>query len=108
MTIQQWAAFIMACYLCADKWQELKMDADQKTLQDGSYRPYVNLYQICDHFVKPWTRNCGNSIALLLNSSSPLKAEVMISHAWGEGIIETVSAVLQKASVCGCSLKTAI
>eukprot|EP00933_Yihiella_yeosuensis_P058179 TRINITY_DN5846_c0_g2_i2.p1 TRINITY_DN5846_c0_g2~~TRINITY_DN5846_c0_g2_i2.p1 ORF type:complete len:424 (-),score=46.78 TRINITY_DN5846_c0_g2_i2:428-1699(-) len=108
MSIQQWAAFIMGCRMCTEKWNELLADSNRKTLIDGEYKPYVNLYQLCDHFVKPWTRNCGNSIALLLNVSSPLKAECMISHAWGEGILETLGALLGRASVTGMSLKTAI
>merc|ERR1740123_940121 len=43
-----------------------------------------------------------------MNSETPLKAEVMISHAWGESVVETLVAVVGKASVSGMTLGTAI
>lgn len=104
MTLRQWTAFIMGCMVCSDAWAELLADTDRK---DTSFE-YVNLYQICNKFVKPWTRNLGNSIALLLNAEKPLKAEVMISHAWGEDIVQTVVAVLGRASISGISLETPV
>ena len=39
----------------------------------------VNMYEICDTFIIPWTKDTGSSIALLANPDG-LKAEVMISH----------------------------
>jgi len=103
MTLRQWAAFIMACMLsCKETWQELSDNTDRK--ESG----YINLYQICDTYVKPWTRNLGNSISLLMNGKKPLKAEVMISHAWGEDIIESMMGVLGKASISGMSLDTVV
>jgi len=102
MTLKQWSAFIMACKLCQEKWAELEAMTDRKREGD------VNLYQVCDHFVKPWTRNLGNSIALLLNGDNPLIAGVMISHAWGEDIVESMIGILGRASVSGISLGTAI
>lgn len=75
---------------------------------DRKEKGYVNLYHICNHYVKPWTRNLGNSIALLMNNSKPLKAQVMISHAWDECIIESMVAVLGRAAVIGMSLDDVI
>ncbi|CAK9046436.1 Hypothetical protein (Fragment) [Durusdinium trenchii] len=53
----------------------------------------VDMYKICDLFVKPWTLGTGNSVALLLNPQ-PLAAEVMISHAWAEEIDECSEALM--------------
>ena len=49
----------------------------------------VTGYDINDHFVKPWTHGKGNSVALLMNPI-PKRAEVMLSHAWGEDIEEVM------------------
>mmetsp|Transcript_79867 Transcript_79867/g.171163 ORF Transcript_79867/g.171163 Transcript_79867/m.171163 type:complete len:495 (-) Transcript_79867:68-1552(-) len=98
MQIKQWAAFIVACALKIETWDELEASEDRK--EAG----YVNLYQLVDHFVKPWTRNTGNSVALLMNSEKPLKAELFVSHAWGACLHETLVAVLGKAMVLGISL----
>lgn len=68
----------------------------------------MTLYEIVDHFVKPWTQNTGNSIALLMNCEKPLKAEVMISHAWGEDIIEAMVALLGKAYAMKMPLTTVV
>merc|ERR1712194_443884 len=49
------------------------------------------MYDINQHFVTPWTRNTGCSIALLLNAmhESLLPAEGFFSHAWAGSVIET-------------------
>lgn len=101
MTLRQWCAFITACNL-TDKWDELR------DCTDGKGAEYVNLYQICDFFVKPWTAGTGNSVALLLNHMQPLIAEMMISHAWGECILETMMALLSKCIAIGASYDTPI
>lgn len=112
MSLRQWCAFIMGCKLCKEIWTKLEESRDQKNIvidsTTGNEHSYVNLYQICDTFVKPWTRNLGNSIALLLNGDRPLKAEVMISHAWGEDIIESVVSVVGKMTAIGMTLDTTV
>jgi len=47
----------------------------------------INLYDVVDNFVKPWTEGTGSSVALLYNSE-PAPAEAMLSHAWAGGIME--------------------
>eukprot|EP00933_Yihiella_yeosuensis_P078636 TRINITY_DN9030_c2_g1_i1.p1 TRINITY_DN9030_c2_g1~~TRINITY_DN9030_c2_g1_i1.p1 ORF type:complete len:540 (+),score=90.09 TRINITY_DN9030_c2_g1_i1:208-1620(+) len=88
--------------MVVDKWQECEDSTDRK---DAGF---VNLYQITNEFVKPWTRNTGNSIALLMNKDKPMKASVMISHAWGECMIEAMAAVLGRASTSQMSLDTGV
>lgn len=101
MTLRQLCAFVTECSL-TDEWQRLQMLADKK--EAG----FVNLYQVCDNFVKPWTRGLSNSVALLLNAKRPLRAQIMISHAWGECLLQTMMAILGKCSVLGVTLDTAI
>lgn len=103
MKITQFCAFITWCKLMGP-WDELTDEENNF----GKTKGYVNLYQICDRYVKPYTRGLGSSIALLLNNEAPLLAEIMISHAWGEGILETMAALLGKASTLSISLETAI
>merc|ERR1712183_108005 len=50
----------------------------------------------------------GNSIALLMNPERPLKAEIMISHCWGESVLETLAAVLGKACVSDIDFEASI
>lgn len=47
-------------------------------------------YDIDAYFVKPWTKNTGEGIALNSNTGTPREAEVMISHAWGEDMEQVV------------------
>lgn len=53
----------------------------------------VNLYQLCDEFVKPFTRSTGCGVSLLYNNDAPLQAQVMISHCWAEDILEVQEAI---------------
>jgi len=91
----------MSCMI-TDKWGELEESTDRK--EAG----YANLYQVCDNFVKPWTLGTGNSIALLMNAAQPLQAKAMISHAWGESVLEALTALLAKCFVLGMSHDTPI
>ncbi|CAE7551065.1 unnamed protein product [Symbiodinium natans] len=54
-----------------------------------------SLYVVVDGLVKPWTRNTGCSVALRMNPASALRAELMVSHSWGESMDECAEA-LQK------------
>ena len=68
--------------------------------------PGMNLYEVVNSLVKPWTRGTGNSIALLLNNSNPKKAEVMVSHAWNGAIFETLVSLQGKLEVLELSEET--
>ena len=57
------------------KWAELA-----GSTAFGKPEGVVSGYQICDHYVKPFTRGTGCGAALLLNPTAPLEAEVMMSH----------------------------
>eukprot|EP00435_Cladocopium_sp_Y103_P032510 s3466_g8.t1 len=61
-------------------------------------RGHVCLYDVNSLFVVPWSRGFGCGVALLMNAHAPLKAQVMISHAWGEDVEELVSSLSSWAS----------
>eukprot|EP00929_Paragymnodinium_shiwhaense_P044755 TRINITY_DN22944_c0_g1_i3.p1 TRINITY_DN22944_c0_g1~~TRINITY_DN22944_c0_g1_i3.p1 ORF type:complete len:552 (-),score=136.98 TRINITY_DN22944_c0_g1_i3:54-1709(-) len=102
MTLRQWTAFIMACAV-TEEWELLEASTER-----GKEPGYVNLYQVCDHFVKPWTRGTGNSVALLMNKDEPLVAKLMISHSWGACLYESMVAVLGKSTVAGVPLEAPV
>eukprot|EP00435_Cladocopium_sp_Y103_P016776 s2900_g4.t1 len=70
-------------------------------------RGHVCLYDINSLFVIPWSSGCGCGVALLMNVQSPLKAQVMISHAWAEDIEQLVGSLSSWAariqSIWACS-----
>lgn len=106
MTLAQWAAFITGCRMCENEWRDLENDTSRKDPEIVD--KHVNLYQMVNEYVKPWTSNLGNSIALLMNNATPLKSETMLSHAWAEDMIEAMVAVLSKASISGMHFKTVV
>ena len=59
---------------------------------------HVCLYDVNSLFVIPWSRGFGCGVALLINAHAPLKAQVMISHAWAEDVEELVSSLSSWAS----------
>merc|ERR1740139_332692 len=69
---------------------------------------YMNMYQLTDKCISPWTRNTGNSVALLLNNKKPLKSKLMVSHAWGECLGESQVSLLGKFAKLGISFDTPI
>lgn len=84
LTLRQFNKFIDMCQNDKQKWEQLRAE------NNG----YVNCYQICQHFVKPFTRGTGCGVSLLLNPVRPLSADIMISHTWAEDILE-VQEVIQ-------------
>ena len=92
--------------MITNEWDELAEQEDQSRypLPDGTLRKeagagYVNGYQLCNSYVKPWTRGTGCSVSLLMNAT-PLLAEVMISH--GEF---SFAGLLLLIDACVCSLE---
>ena len=51
----------------------------------------ISMYDISVHFIVPWSKGTGCSIALLLNSAKgcSMPVELMLSHAWGGSTVET-------------------
>ena len=75
LTVRQFKQFVGMCQRDTAKWAELAASTDR-----NKPAGVVNAYQICEHFVKPFTRGTGCGVALLLNPTAPLEAEMMMSH----------------------------
>merc|ERR1712048_1190174 len=60
----------------------------------GGKKGYVNGYELCDHFVKPYTRGFGSGVSLMLNPVEPRPADLMLSHSWAEHIEQVQVALL--------------
>jgi len=113
ITVEQWMLFVETCRetmtwhaLAANKWDKaLQLYQDGRVIcEDQESAVYagmgelvINMYDVRDHFVVPWTRGTGNSIALLMNPK-PQKAELMVSHAWAGSVIESRDAFLMASS----------
>eukprot|EP00555_Chaetoceros_dichaeta_P013250 CAMPEP_0198272860 /NCGR_PEP_ID=MMETSP1447-20131203/54754_1 /TAXON_ID=420782 /ORGANISM="Chaetoceros dichaeta, Strain CCMP1751" /LENGTH=400 /DNA_ID=CAMNT_0043966265 /DNA_START=616 /DNA_END=1818 /DNA_ORIENTATION=- len=82
ISIKDWIKFVHAC-IDTDTWRVI---AKAK----GEYN--ISMYDLNDHFVKPWTKNTACSIAGLMNRNQE-KASVMISHAWGGSVLETLASM---------------
>lgn len=54
---------------------------------------FVNLYELNNLAVKPWTEDTGCGLAILMTQESAVSAGLMISHCWGEDLEECQSAV---------------
>merc|ERR1712166_322959 len=81
ITIEQWIMFIHAC-MQTETWKAL-------VAAKGEYG--ISMHDINAHFIVPWSRGTGCSIALLLNSAKgcSMPVELMLSHAWGGSTVET-------------------
>jgi len=90
LSLGQWVFFVRACVMTA-AWSAL-------AAKKGEYN--INMYDVKDQFVVPWTRGTGNSIALLMNKVHRV-VELMISHAWGGSVIETHNGLLNLVSRMG-------
>ena len=82
ITIEQWIMFIHAC-MQTETWKALV------AAKGDEYS--ISMYDISVHFIVPWSRGTGCSIALLLNSAKgcSMPVELMLSHAWGGSTIKT-------------------
>jgi len=68
----------------------MKNEPIYKRIKDE--KGYVNLYDLNDRALIPWTAKSSCSMALLLNPGG-LPAKLMFSHAWGEDIEELEEAI---------------
>jgi len=84
LTVEQWLTFVADCAQ-TPTWKAL---ASVK----GEYS--ITMYDMKDHFVVPFTRGTGCSIALLMTEAKqqhaePSQVELMLSHAWAGSVLET-------------------
>lgn len=82
LSIEQWLCFMNECRQTC-RWQELIAEKGEGA---------INMYDVRDAFVVPWSRGTGSSIALLMNPA-PGTVQLMISHAWAGSVAETYTAL---------------
>merc|ERR1719162_570302 len=82
ISLENWVRFINTC-MATTTWSIL---AETKGIRK------INMYDINEHFIKPWTSGTGCSIACLMdNNQGP--ADLMVSHAWAGSVIETLGSI---------------
>lgn len=52
-----------------------------------------NMYDVAKHIIKPATQGKGMGYSLMKNQDKPLKANIMISHAWSEDYESFIQAI---------------
>ena len=82
ITIENWLQFIKAC-ITTDTWSHISTAKGEND---------ITMYDINDHFVKPWTRGTGCSVAVLFDEH-PSEVELMISHTWAGSVKETLLSI---------------
>jgi len=89
LSCQQFYRFINRCK-ASPKWKELS----ESVKVFGGDQGWVNGYEMCEEFVRPYTRGTGNGVSLSLNAETPLQAQIMLSHSWAESMGEVLVALL--------------
>jgi len=84
------ANILMNWFKRLESWDEVKNKPSE--FKD---HPYVNGHDV-NEWVKEVTAGTGSGLSLLLNSTIPLLAQIMISHAWGDDMEEKMQAVNSK------------
>jgi len=64
------------------------------------YRAGMSMYDVVNNLIKPLTAGTGTGYALYLNRSSPLRAKIMVSHAWQESYSQFLEA-LRRSELAG-------
>jgi len=62
----------------------ITLDQLQAITTLDEYDSNMSMYDVVNTIVKPRTQGTGMGYSLLLNEDTPLRAKVMVSHAWGE------------------------
>jgi len=107
LTIEQFQMFVDACKK-EPLWDMIKTGSRQPgSIGYDKFKAHdiVTGYDIDKYFVKPWTKNTGEGVALNFNTDAPKEAEVMISHAWGEDMEQVAEMLSELAGRPGSKLK---
>jgi len=82
ISLENWTRFMRAC-MDTDTWACLVAAKQERN---------INMYDMKDHFIVPWTCGTGCSVADLVKENQG-SVELMISHAWTGSVTETISAM---------------
>lgn len=97
LTIEHWIFFLRAVAQTAT-WSALARCK-------GEYN--VTTYDLCQHFVEPWTMGTGCSIASLMEPDAQ-PVELMLSHAWGGSVMETYNCLMHLVDHDGVPAQTRV
>ncbi|CAE6932824.1 yghU [Symbiodinium sp. CCMP2456] len=84
--------------LSIDEWDRvLTFCQEQEAYQvfKSHGKKYVNMYDLNQEYVKPWTRGEGCGVAVMMSQHREDSAQLMLSHAWAEDVEECQSAVME-------------
>jgi len=86
LTLSEWSDVIDCCQR-KEKYQSMKKEGKR----------YINMYDVNDCFVKPWSKGTGCSLSVLMSKDREAAAQLMLSHAWAEDVEECQKAVVDFA-----------
>ncbi|CAE7214949.1 yghU [Symbiodinium natans] len=97
--------------LSIDEWdQVLTFCQEQEAYQvfKSHGKKYVNMYDLNQEYVKPWTRGEGCGVAVMMSQHREDSAQLMLSHAWAEDVEECQSAVMEHVRQAQLPRQTAV
>ena len=102
LTVDQFNYFLeYKCVKHAETWRDLETTGWVESCGVLGETPegagYVTGLQVYESFVKPYTTSTRCSVALSYNALTPVKAKMLVSHAWSESILEVQEAVNDRA-----------
>jgi len=89
MSVQQWIDVI----------EHIKGLPSFKQVKNDKY--FGSMYDVNELMVKPWSRDTGCGLAVLMTKEMQAPAQLMLSHAWGEDLEEMEPAVQEYCRVNG-------
>ncbi|CAJ1398099.1 unnamed protein product [Effrenium voratum] len=84
--------------LSIDEWDRVLafcQEQDAYLVFKSHGKKYVNMYDLNQEYVKPWTRGEGCGVAVMMSQHREDSAQLMLSHAWAEDVEECQSAVME-------------
>lgn len=97
--------------LSIDEWDRvLTFCQEQEAYQvfKSHGKKYVNMYDLNQEYVKPWTRGEGCGVAVMMSQHREDSAQLMLSHAWAEDVEECQSAVMEHVREAQLPRETAV
>ncbi|CAE7632687.1 SLC35F6 [Symbiodinium pilosum] len=97
--------------LSIDEWDRvLTFCQEQEAYQvfKSHGKKYVNMYDLNQEYVKPWTRGEGCGVAVMMSQEREDSAQLMLSHAWAEDVEECQSAVMEHVRQAALPRETAL
>jgi len=82
ISLENWVKFVLEC-MTTTTWRVLAQTKGERN---------INMYDMNVHFIKPWTRGTGCSVAGLMDENQEPVA-LMVSHSWAGSVIESLASI---------------